>query len=280
MTTFSYKQIIADARVALGHNDVSSSISQMMNTIDQLTFDEVIRRSIIPSARQLLMVAPKEKVEWQILEDYTPAYSSNCISVPLPANYLRVGSAKLNSWAYPVNVATLIDTVEYHAQFSEYDGLKATPRHPMMAIVEGVVKVGETMKNCMMLQMFGTRSGDSVQYVTYVGEPVKKDIQLHTDEETNPGEEGPIEQDAPAIQYALGAVEEDTREPDEKVGIEYSQYLYWPLVFMVASSVAKTLKDTNTGAVMLQTCNDLMTDRENLIAESVAAARNQQSEQP
>lgn len=173
MEQYKVENILNDVRVVLDHNDVTIPLEGIDNDTDTRTINEIIERQIIAAARQVVLTAPRKLVEWQSMptDDAEGHESDHYISVSLPSDFLRFGSAKLSNWKRAINYFVTLSDDEYEKQWSRFAGVRATETRPVCAIVEGYDGGNE-------VQLFCYKYNSTIQVLTYAGMPVIADGEL------------------------------------------------------------------------------------------------------
>lgn len=212
--------IVKGVRVILDYNQQEDTLEGFGT--DTINLDELINEQIVPGAKQILLTAPKEYIDWDNAEEPTLTYDENlrAITFDLPERFLRLGVAKLDNWKVPVHDYIGADSMEYLMQLSPFAGVRASELKPVLAIVEGLNM--DTTSG--VVQMFGANEDSRVECFLYANEPYIAGGELYY------------------------------------VSIK----LYYPTLYMIASFVAESLKDTQKSETLRKMAINLMTNAEAL----------------
>lgn len=166
MATYTIDNILPAVRTILDYNEDEDELG-VVGEVDTLALDKIITSQAQDALRYCMMNCPKEWVTWGRppgtgsvkTDDDTHYYYQQ----PLPDGYLRFGSAMLSSWKVPCYSVVGPEDKEYLKQFQEFEGLKATPLHPVTALMN--TTTGTSSTENAYLQMFGSvTSGTTLTY--------------------------------------------------------------------------------------------------------------------
>lgn len=137
---YPVEQLVREAKVAIDEN-VSSEALTVLNDLDTLTLDEIIRSKVEDAARLVeegaahyLLDAGKPfgaSVEWESQEGYGAG------KVNLPSDFMRLVTFRMSDWYKPVTEAITEEHPLYMQQTSRYLGVRGNPERPVVAIVHG-----------------------------------------------------------------------------------------------------------------------------------------------
>lgn len=138
---YPVEQLVREAKVAIDEN-VSSEALAVLNDLDTLTLDEIIRSKVEDAARLVeegaahhLLDAGKPfgaSVEWESQEGYGAG------KVTLPNDFLRLITFRMSDWFKPVTEPITTEDPLYSQQSSRYLGVRGNPERPVVAITHGV----------------------------------------------------------------------------------------------------------------------------------------------
>lgn len=157
-----------DVRILLDHNEEFNSITVGTEILDddQLNLDEIIENQVESAARMVMLSAPRSYINWS-LYSFPDTASNNAFNATgvfkLPQDYLRFGMLKLGEWQKAVNLYSAMQDAEYSMQQSEFEGIKATNRKP-------VVILAESGEGGMEVQTYPFEENDTLKF-TYCKQP-------------------------------------------------------------------------------------------------------------
>ena len=139
--------LIADVKVALDEN-VSSEELASLHDLDTLTIDEIIRSKVEDAARLVHLYADHSLLNEGMLNTATPATKTvggwKRFIFTLPDDFLRLVTANVTGWDYPVTEAIDESHPNYAQQFSSYGGIHGNPQHPVACIVRSGNQIGDS----------------------------------------------------------------------------------------------------------------------------------------
>lgn len=148
--------LIEQVKVALDEN-VDSTPLASLGDIDTLKIDEIIRSKIEDAARLIHLEADHSLLDEGIEVSGSNNHRTKVVGgwrriiYTLPDNFLRLVSASVSGWDYPVTEAIDESSPFYAQQFSLYGGIHGNPQRPVAAIVRNGVTVGGTGKPSLVL---------------------------------------------------------------------------------------------------------------------------------
>ena len=163
--------IIKDVRILLDHNEQEQQGIEIDNVLlggdSQLYLDSIIENQVAAAARMVIMQSPRDYIEWKVLSagagDAGDA-TKGVYVIPMPADFLRFGAAKLVKWSRAVETYSSMDSDAYAMQQSEFGGVKATKRKP-------VVIIGEKASGGNEIQLYPYGGAeDGLQFFTYAAQ--------------------------------------------------------------------------------------------------------------
>lgn len=149
--------LIEQVKVALDEN-VDSTPLASLGDIDTLKIDEIIRSKVEDAARLVHLYADHSLLDAGVEVSGNSNYTTKAVNgwrriiFILPDNFLRLVSASVSGWDYPVTEAIDETSPFYTQQFSPYGGLHGNPQRPVAAIVRrGITGGSDTGKQSLVL---------------------------------------------------------------------------------------------------------------------------------
>lgn len=134
MTVYRIENIAKDVRIALDRNGSSAALAYI-GDVDTLTIDEIIISKIIEGIKHVHSTAPA------YLLDGATSFAGNVNWgdkesgwIPLPDDFMRFVSFKMDDWSRPVYSCSTTDDIEYEKQSSRFKGLRGTSQKPLCFI--------------------------------------------------------------------------------------------------------------------------------------------------
>lgn len=134
MTVYRIENIAKDVRIALDRNGSSAALADI-GDVDTLTIDEIIISKIIEGIKHVHSTAPA------YLLDGATSFAGNVNWgdkesgwIPLPDDFMRFVSFKMDDWSRPVYSCSTTDDIEYEKQSSRFKGLRGTSQKPLCFI--------------------------------------------------------------------------------------------------------------------------------------------------
>ena len=159
--------IIKDVRILLDHNEQEQQGIEIDNVLlggdSQLYLDSIIENQVAAAARMVIMQSPRDYIDWKVLSAGAGDATNGVYVIPMPADFLRFGAAKLVKWSRAVETYSSMDSDAYAMQQSEFGGVKATKRKP-------VVIIGEKASGGNEIQLYPFETGDELQFFTYAAQ--------------------------------------------------------------------------------------------------------------
>lgn len=164
------EDIKEDVRIVLDENQVSD---HMMDDIDTLSVDEIIRSKVEEAAAEVYLASPvhlfepgerfADTIAWKEKVGVGPGWTI------LPNDFLRLISFKMSDWERPVYSAILPDDPQYLLQSSRFAGIRGNCQKPVCAIV--------MRPTGRVLEFYSCSAGEGVcvEMARYAPKPTIKD---------------------------------------------------------------------------------------------------------
>lgn len=173
--------IVEEARVALDRNNNSTPLASL-GDVDTLTIDEIIRSKVEDAARLVHLYADHSLLDEGILSAATPATKTvggwKRFIYTLPDEFLRLVTANVTGWDYPVTEAIDESHPNYAQQFSQYGGIHGNPQHPVACIVRSGNQIGDSFgkRQLVLFSVPSSAQNASPEY-SYITRPT-----IHTND--------------------------------------------------------------------------------------------------
>lgn len=162
MTVYRIENIAKDVRIALDRNGSSDALADI-GDVDTLTIDEIIISKIIEGVKHVHSTAPAYLIDGATsFADNVNWGDKESGWIPLPNDFMRFVSFKMDDWSRPVYSCSTTDDIEYEKQSSRFKGLRGTSQKPLCFIrPEG-----------RALEFYSSKSTDAeVEMATYLPYP-------------------------------------------------------------------------------------------------------------
>ena len=165
--------LIEEVKVCLDEN-VDSTALALLNDTDTLKVDEIIRSKVEDAARLVHERAAHHLLDSGVdlgisdqqitrvgdwVNDYVAAVG------PLPEDFLRLVTFRLQGWAYPVTDVITEESPLYMMQSSRFGGVRGNPERPVVALTHQ----GDTMS--LELYSCSPNVAPHIQKATYIPVP-------------------------------------------------------------------------------------------------------------
>ena len=137
---YNIETLKSEIRMALDENAVGTQLITDED-IDTLDLEQIIESRIPIAARIVITLAPARMLgdgENIVGTGTTIGWygTGTCVggSIPLPSDFLRILTFKMDDWKKEVRRFITDTDPEYDLQFSEYAGLRGNQRNPVVAI--------------------------------------------------------------------------------------------------------------------------------------------------
>lgn len=173
--------IVEEARVALDRNNNSTPLASL-GDVDTLTIDEIIRSKVEDAARLVHLYADHSLLDEGILSAATPATKTvggwKRFIYTLPDEFLRLVTANVTGWDYPVTETIDESSSLFAQQFSRYGGIHGNPQHPVACIVRSGNQIGDSFgkRQLVLFSVPSSAQNASPEY-SYITRPT-----IHTND--------------------------------------------------------------------------------------------------
>lgn len=153
------------AKVKAFIDEVGENDSEfMLSDKDTQNLETIINEVALPSVRNVHLNAPNGTLigEPQEIEDFSIDSTSLVGTITLPEKFLRLVSAKLNTWDSPVTRAITEDMAEYRMQSNKY--MRGTYNKPVCAVVR-------TSEGALKLELYSAKSASDTLALILLTEP-------------------------------------------------------------------------------------------------------------
>lgn len=217
------EDIKRDVRIIVDENDEIDHLLEIEDDPDALMTDEITEAMVLRAIDKVHQMAPLPMVAEMSKTLPLNTLQQDMqygIRLTLPADWLRLVSAKMTGWQKVVTDAVDEDSREYLMQMSDFAGIRATARKPVVAIVPNSHGAG------MVLEAY-PKGNDTTVSVRYVGMAEIKETQ-------------------------------DPGETDKTKKTEIATRCYDAVLYMIANLYLQSVGETEKAKVMAMECAEML----------------------